>query len=31
VIGIGLPLVRRLFDRAGLSVSELWTANPVTW
>jgi septum formation protein len=31
VIGIGLPLVRRLFDRAGLSVSELWTSNPVTW
>lgn len=30
VIGIGLPLVRKLFERAGLSISELWVANPVT-
>jgi nucleoside triphosphate pyrophosphatase len=30
VIGIGLPLTRKLFERAGLSVSELWAANPVT-
>ena len=29
VIGIGLPLIRRLFDRAGLAVADLWTANPV--
>jgi septum formation protein len=29
VIGIGLPLTRRLFERAGLSVSALWAANPV--
>lgn len=29
VIGIGLPLIRRLFDRAGLSLSRLWAANPV--
>ena len=29
VIGIGLPLVRRLFDRAGLSLARLWAANPV--
>ena len=30
VIGIGLPLTRRLFQHAGLSISELWAANPVT-
>ena len=30
VIGIGLPLVRKLFEHAGLSVAELWAANPVT-
>jgi septum formation protein len=30
VIGIGLPLVRRLLAGAGLSIAELWTANPVT-
>ena len=29
VIGIGLPLVRRLLEFAGLSISELWAANPV--
>jgi septum formation protein len=30
VIGISLPLTRRLFERAGLSIPELWKANPVT-
>ena len=30
VIGIGLPLTRRLLEHAGLSISELWAANPVT-
>ncbi|WP_326547671.1 Maf family nucleotide pyrophosphatase [Mycolicibacterium sp. ND9-15] len=30
VIGIGLPLVRRLFERAGLTLADLWRANPVT-
>ncbi len=30
VIGIGLPLTRRLLQHAGLSISELWAANPVT-
>jgi septum formation protein len=29
VIGIGLPTVRRLFELAGLSLAQLWTANPV--
>jgi septum formation protein len=29
VIGIGLPLMRTLFERAGLSISALWAANPV--
>jgi septum formation protein len=29
VIGIGLPLIRRLLDGAGLSIAELWSANPV--
>jgi septum formation protein len=28
VIGLGLPLVRRLFERAGLSIAELWRTNP---
>lgn len=27
VIGIGLPLMRSLFERAGLSMSVLWAAN----
>lgn len=27
VIGIGLPLIRRLLERAGLSMSTLWQAN----
>jgi septum formation protein len=30
VIGIGLPLVRRLLAHAGLSISDLWQSNPVT-
>lgn len=30
VIGIGLPLIRRLFERVGLSVAALWPTNPVT-
>ena len=30
VIGIGLPLTRRLLGHAGLSISDLWPANPVT-
>jgi septum formation protein len=30
VIGIGLPLTRRLLESAGLSISELWATNPVT-
>jgi septum formation protein len=30
VIGIGLPLMRRLFERAGLSISALWQANPIS-
>jgi septum formation protein len=29
VIGIGLPLTRSLLERVGLSVAELWAANPV--
>lgn len=29
VIGIGLPLTRRLLEHAGLSISQLWQANPV--
>jgi septum formation protein len=31
VIGIGLPLTRQLLANAGLSISELWQANPVTF
>jgi septum formation protein len=30
VIGIGLPLTRRLLESAGLSISQLWATNPVT-
>lgn len=30
VIGISLPLTRGLLADAGLSISELWQANPVT-
>jgi septum formation protein len=30
VIGISLPLMRRMFERAGLSIAELWRANPVS-
>lgn len=29
VIGIGLPLVRELLSRTGLSIAALWAANPV--
>jgi septum formation protein len=29
VIGISLPLTRRLLEGAGLSISGLWAANPV--
>lgn len=29
VIGIGLPTVRTLLQRVGLSVADLWRANPV--
>jgi septum formation protein len=29
VIGISLPLTRRLFDNAGLSIPALWKANPL--
>ncbi|SEH91122.1 septum formation protein [Mycolicibacterium rutilum] len=29
VIGIGLPLMRSLLERCGLSVARLWSANPV--
>jgi septum formation protein len=29
VIGIGLPLTRRLLEGAGLSISALWAGNPV--
>jgi septum formation protein len=29
VIGIGLPLTRRLLERAGLTISDLWATNPV--
>jgi len=29
VIGIGLPVVGRLFERLGLSIARLWIDNPV--
>jgi septum formation protein len=29
VIGIGLPLTRRLLGHAGLSIADLWAANPL--
>ena len=29
VIGIGLPLTRRLLYDAGLSMADLWAANPL--
>jgi septum formation protein len=29
VVGIGLPLVRRLCERLGVSVAAMWAANPV--
>jgi septum formation protein len=30
VIGLGLPLTRRLLRDAGLSLADLWATNPVT-
>lgn len=30
VVGIGLPLTRSLLRRAGLSIADLWAANPVS-
>jgi septum formation protein len=30
VVGIGLPVTRSLLHRAGLSISALWAANPLT-
>jgi len=30
VIGLSLPLLRRLLGRLGLSISRLWAANPVS-
>ena len=29
VMGLGLPTMRRLFARAGLSIAELWAQNPL--
>lgn len=29
VIGIGLPLIRRMLAAGGLSIAELWSANPL--
>ena len=29
VVGLSLPLLRRLLDAAGLSISDLWATNPV--
>ncbi len=29
VVGIGLPTMRTLFARAGLSIAELWSDNPL--
>jgi len=29
VIGIGLPLTRRLLQNAGLVLADLWEANPL--
>lgn len=29
VVGLGLPTMRRLFARAGLSIAELWAQNPL--
>lgn len=29
VIGIGLPLIRRLLADGGLSIAQLWSANPL--
>jgi septum formation protein len=29
VVGLSLPLTRKLFEGAGLSISDLWAGNPV--
>ena len=29
VVGLALPTMRRLFARVGLSIAELWAANPL--
>jgi septum formation protein len=29
VVGLSLPTMRRLFARAGLSIAELWSDNPL--
>jgi septum formation protein len=29
VVGIGLPLMRSLLHRAGLSIAALWAGNPL--
>jgi septum formation protein len=29
VIGIGLPLLRRMFEGVGLSIADLWAENPI--
>lgn len=29
VVGLGLPLTRTLFGRVGLSIADLWAANPL--
>ncbi len=29
VVGLSLPTMRRLFARAGLSIAELWSENPL--
>jgi septum formation protein len=28
VVGLGLAVMRRLFESAGLAIGELWAANP---
>jgi septum formation protein len=29
VIGIGLPLLRRMFEGVGLSIADLWAENRI--
>jgi septum formation protein len=31
VIGVSLPLTRKMLQRVGLSIAELWAANPVSF